>query len=165
MISIQCVKCIPCVCACAGCIAHTQLNMYVRHKPMNAEESLPVFIVHPHTPLLSLAHPRPPLLAVALPSRPSILSSLSPSGSVLYGRLQGADVHTGQTEPGGGQLVGRAQAVVLKLDVQVEVSRVEEEESPTAHRTFGWCHLWWGGGREGQRGRGQEKIRMTEKRG
>lgn len=50
-------------------------------------------------------------------------------------------MHAGQAEPGWGQLLSLASTVILKLDVEVEVSSVEEQEGAHTHRVLCGLHL------------------------
>ena len=55
----------------------------------------------------------------------------SPRGSSGSGRgPQGAHVHAGQAEPGGGQPL--AGAVLVEADAEEEVARAEEQKGPEA---------------------------------
>lgn len=53
--------------------------------------------------------------------------------------LCGTDVDTGKAEPGQRQLP--AAVVFMEFDIQVEITRVEEEKSSKVHRVFGWLYL------------------------
>lgn len=52
--------------------------------------------------------------------------------------LCGTDVDTGKAEPGQRQLP--AAVVFMEFDIQVEITRVEEEKSSKVHRVFGWLY-------------------------
>ena len=62
-----------------------------------------------------------------------------PSGAGLQRSVQGSDVDAGQSEPGQRKLP--SSAVVLELDVKVEISSVEEEQGPLTDRAFFGFHL------------------------
>lgn len=60
-------------------------------------------------------------------------------GSRLQGGVHGSDVHAGQGEPGQRKLP--PGAVVLELDVEVEVSGVEEQQGAGPQRALFGLHL------------------------
>lgn len=73
------------------------------------------------------------------PSGPEAPSGPAHSGPGPWLAVQGPDVDAGQREPGQRKLP--PGAVVLELDVQEEVSGVEEEQRADAQRALFGLHL------------------------